>query len=481
MPSRDLASGESSVVLPLGNQRHPISLQFSQAQLCFASTIRRSLPKGMTIEEFIHQVSNCIKSRKPVPGEPSTVNSVAFWRNHYTELLRYTEALEADAERWNNPEASGNGVNNGRHNADTLHLHHVNDGSELASGSNEAPSPPLPCTGLIRSVRVLHDHVSNPTVPAPILRGALKVVIYKLRRVLEATPLDGENYFGLDNTFRTAASGFSICLQGLSHLCRDIPGRLCKDGVISSLIKLFKTAMWQNTQLCVALATTETARRETASSPDPLSLSPREPLVKAPHLLQARTRYLACMITSPAYNMKEGAHVDLIEGLLSVFLTRLGRLLSMSVFQEQISASNIAGGISAVPATAERGETDQIALRLECEQMKSLLRRVTVTSLSDEPELYGNGTRHLAELIKGRRMHPGIGVDNQLGKARRRLQDTLLRGVFGEDGGKFAHALKTPEWEDDLEEEDSTVDETNSEFVDMLWNLIGWESLDTAM
>ncbi|KFY59145.1 hypothetical protein V496_05766 [Pseudogymnoascus sp. VKM F-4515 (FW-2607)] len=448
------------------------------SQLCFASALRERLPKDVTIEEFIRQASDCVKSSKPVPGEASTASSVEFWRNHYTELLRYTEALEADAERWNNSKAFGNGVNDGKRNADTLHPHHANDDSELASESDKAPSNPLPCTGLIKSAQVLHDHVSNPTVPSPILRGALKVTIYKIQRVLEATPLESENYFEPNDPFRNAASGFNVCLEGLSHLCRDIPGRLRKDEIISSLIRLFETAISQNKQLCVSLAMAETARRETASSPDPLSLPSSEPLLKAPHLLRARTRYLACMITSPAYNMKEGSHIDLIEGLLSVLLIRLGGLLSKSIFQEQISASNIAGGISANP---ERGETEKIALKLECEQMKSLLRRVTTTSHSDEPELYGKGTRHLAELIKGKIMQPGIEADNQLGKARRRLQHTLLRGAFGEDGGKFAHALKIPEWEDDVEEEDSTVDETNTEFIDMLWNLIGWESLDTAL
>lgn len=99
-------------------------------------------PWMLTRLEFIRQASDCVKSSKPVPGEASS--SVEFWRNHYTELLRYTEALEADAERWNNSKAFGNGVNDGKRNADTLHPL-ANDDSELASESDKAPSTPLPC------------------------------------------------------------------------------------------------------------------------------------------------------------------------------------------------------------------------------------------------------------------------------------------------------------------------------------------------
>lgn len=99
----------------------------------------------LTRPEFIRQVSDRVKSSKPILGEPFTANSVEFWRNHCTELRRYVEALEADAEQRNNSDSFVNRVNDGKHNADTLHPHHANDDSELVSESDKAPSTSLPC------------------------------------------------------------------------------------------------------------------------------------------------------------------------------------------------------------------------------------------------------------------------------------------------------------------------------------------------
>lgn len=210
-----------------------------------------------------------------------------------------------------------------------------------------------------------------------------------------------------------------------------------------------------------------------------------EQRIKPSRLLEARTRFLTAILTSPAYDMEQSTHIDVMEGMLSVFLKRVGELVSTSVFGEEIAASELAGHISPVPATAGRDEAGELATRLEAEQVKRLLRRVTMTSHSDEPG--PNGKRnlsplHLSDLIKGRIKHPGVDADAVLGTSRRRLQETLLKGVFGEDGAEFRLALKIPEWDGEDEEASVEMDDgVNSEFVETVWECVGWDMLDSGV
>ena len=53
---------------------------------------------------------------------------------------------------------------------------------------------------------------------------------------------ESANHMSLQ-TFNTVAAIFNICLKGLAHLCRDIPGRRCRGHVIFSLVKFFVNAL----------------------------------------------------------------------------------------------------------------------------------------------------------------------------------------------------------------------------------------------
>lgn len=297
--------------------------------------------------------------------------------------------------------------------------------------------------------------------------------------------MEHHNYYPraeLQRSLQTAVAVYNICLKGLSHLCRDIPGRSLKGQVIYSLVKLFKSVLTASQDLCLTLAAAEAARLgEELPSTGPNS-SVGGLRMKAPYLLTERTRFLAAILRSREFDTKQSSHLDVLKGTLAVFLKRVGELLSESVFGEVVAESALPGHISTVPSDAVPDPAHVLAVRLEAEQVKWLLARVTAVGESCREGGGGNeeggpGARHLSELIKGRTTHPGVNADELLGIARRRLRDMLLKGLFGEDGSQYQLALKIPEWEGEEEEGVEVSDEGSDGFVGMVWEAVGWEML----
>lgn len=85
----------------------------------------------------------------------------------------------------------------------------------------------------------------------------------------------------------------------------------------------------------------------------------------------------------------------------------------------------------------------------------------------------------LAAMLAGTKVL-GIGVGKKvvLARARQRLQETLLKGIFGDDGEQFINALKMPESEEGWDNEALQVarDEKGA-FVESVWTTVGWAML----
>lgn len=306
--------------------------------------------------------------------------------------------------------------------------------------------------------------------------------------MFERTSLDPANCyprFELQSPFQIATSVSNLCTEAVLHLCRDIQGRSFKDRVIYSFVKLFKSIVSYNKNLCTTLAIAEIANRKRITPTNSHSSITNELWSGSRHLLRARSKFLASLLTCPTYNLEYGTHRSVVEGMLAVLLKRVGELVSKSVFGEEIAASNLPGHISTVLATTAPNETEQIATRLEAEQMKWILRQITMPARDRVAKPNDNGEvspKHLSDLIKGRAGHLETNVDAILGIARRKVQETLLKGLFGADGTEFRLALNIPEWDGEEEEEVVKMDvDANAEFVEAAWECVGWEILDSKM
>lgn len=282
----------------------------------------------------------------------------------------------------------------------------------------------------------------------------------------------------------------NICLQGLSHLCRDISGRINKGQVIYQICTVFQTTLEDNKRLCqeVADETYQVYR-------DPLPLVQRRTLsglelheIDVPYLLSCRTEFLASIFLGKelAKMPRPTCFVELLEGLSAELYTKVGNLITDTVFKEQITNSNLPGRLTLNPIDGRADEVKALAITIERDQILMMLR-VIVQRLSTSLKVTGgeqSPSDHLAQLISTEKLLVGPGNHGRSYKiAKEKLQQTLCKAIFGEDKGEFAKALKTAAWDDEWGDtlaggkKKKVVNDDGEEYVQGIWELVGWDIL----
>jgi hypothetical protein len=102
--------------------------------------------------------------------------------------------------------------------------------------------------------------------------------------------------------------------------------------------------------------------------------------------------------------------------------------------------------------------------------------------------------KRVLEDISGKERHPlvamlagtkvsgvNMGKGVLLTRAKQRLQETLLKGIFGDDGEQFLSALQMPESVESWEVEPSQYDaDEGQNFVETVWSAVGWDLVFTG-
>ena len=297
----------------------------------------------------------------------------------------------------------------------------------------------------------------------------------------------------LRQTFRFASSTVTICLRALSHLCRDIPGRQpqYKGPVIYQICTIFKRELDQNTKLCQ-----KAADEAYQICRDHLPMAQRRVLsglelheVDVPYLASCRSEFLASVFLSKelAKTPRPTCFVELLEGLSAELYTKVGKLISETVFKESVAESNLPGRLSQIPVDGRADEVKALAVAIERDQILKMLR-VVVNRLSTGATKNGakNGPAdHLAQIISTEKLLVGPGNHGRsYENAKQKLQQTLCKAVFGEDNGDFAQALKGAAWDDERGgllaggDKEVVVNDDGEEFVQGIWELVGWDILE---
>ena len=167
--------------------------------------------------------------------------------------------------------------------------------------------------------------------------------------------------------------------------------------------------------------------------------------------------------------------------------TKVGTLISETVFKEQVTNSNLPGRISLIPVDGRADEVKQLAVAIERHQILKMLR-VIVNRLSGtaDKDVELNPADHLAQLISVESLLVGPGNHGRrfFKTAKERLQHTLCKAVFGEDNGEFAQTLKSAQWDDDWgdelagREKEVAVNNEGEDFVQGIWEMVGWNILE---
>lgn len=283
---------------------------------------------------------------------------------------------------------------------------------------------------------------------------------------------------------------FAHLLQGFDKLNKTTESRGYQGQVIYSFVKLFGdilnslqsvSVMQSQVQPRTEIRThTRKGQIEVFEEIDPGTLDKEtDPRV---HLC----RLLVTMIASlePA---KPG-HIDILEGFFYVLLERVGKTLYVFVFDEEES-----------PILANRSHGDRLQYHGIGANLREALKRKAMQG--EAKYLIWTLERAMTFVCRHHSVNPTAKVTkkkikdastskaavskppdktNLSDRARTRLQNTLLKGIFGAGEKEFKDGLRMPAIaEMDLNAELPTVteDETAEWFKQEVWRLLGWEIL----
>jgi hypothetical protein len=178
-------------------------------------------------------------------------------------------------------------------------------------------------------------------------------------------------------------------------------------------------------------------------------------------------------------NLSRDAHCEVLEGILCALLDHIGSVLSLLVFSDSSGKAEGVAGIlpptGLVDAAHEDLELAVESAKLEGPYLICILRKAM--------EFLQSNTKSMSErgllLFSPRK---ATGDRNLRLSIEETLQNTLLRGVFGDDDDTFQSSLRRSERnvEPDLNKlmQEITPDATSSEwFIGQLWEHLGWSIL----
>lgn len=267
--------------------------------------------------------------------------------------------------------------------------------------------------------------------------------------------------------FKTVAAAFNICLKGLQHLCRDIPGRRCKGQAIYALVYFYKTCLDQLDELCMQEASCEQAQVQQNQNKQ-LTCQSHEQHRRCA-LNSGFVDFLANLLRCPELQIEHPIYMEVVEGLSSTLLETTGSHLSQVIFGERLSTSKRPGGIPSVLENTS-SPTMERAAELKGQQLGVLLKRTTEGRSGEEKQI-------LATILGGSGDYcTNLAIPSIFIRARRRLQETLLKAVFGSDGKEFLNELKITESGEGWNKESSqVVGNLEGTFIEAVWSAVGWD------
>lgn len=166
--------------------------------------------------------------------------------------------------------------------------------------------------------------------------------------------------------------------------------------------------------------------------------------------------------------------MDVLEGMFSALLEEVGGLMSQAIFNDQLSTSNKPGRITCIDKNASES-MNEIAKDLKGRHLVYILKRVLEgRSEKDRQSL-------AAMLANIKRSGTNVSKEVLLSRAKQRLQETLLKGIFGDDGEEFMSALRMPESGEGWDAEaPPIVPDEGQNFVETVWSTVGWDLLSNG-
>jgi hypothetical protein len=327
---------------------------------------------------------------------------------------------------------------------------------------------------LLKQAQSLQELIGDNDVSTEaLIRAVLSSISYlgdMVCRICSASKLRAEaNVEAIScrakRSFNIAAAVFNLCLKGLAHLCRDICGRRSRGQVIYSLVQCFTASLQHLHELCIQELLPCRSANLYKSQASQTTASQKAKGISA--LTMELSKFLINILTSPEFQKTNTSHAEVLEGLFSSLLTQIGGLISRKIFQKQLASSKRPGRICSNDGDASTPQN--LTVDLEGEHLTYVLKRVLDGKNGKEQQA-------LSKMLSGTKLsneNPGEGPLST--RAKRRLQETLLEGIFGPGGNEFIGVLKMPQFDEGWEEVTPTNQEKEETFVESVWSLVGWD------
>lgn len=262
---------------------------------------------------------------------------------------------------------------------------------------------------------------------------------------------------------------FMSVFEALNVISRTIEGRKRKGRLVYAMTMFFSKSL----DLLHTLGGMQLEHEEAIENQDPRRKACVEEAeyVADKHL----ERILSTIVYNLGWKQNQAVHSELLEGILYVVLDHTGRMLSMTVFRENVAASKNPGNITETDGDAIPNKLSKHEMRYAVQVLHNALGG------RDKKDLFlhvlASGKRNLPTQVRmGGSGTISVPHGDLLKKAKILLQSTLVKTTLGHDE---LETLISPSMAEEVS--DSVVDGVENIihgplwFVEQMWSLIGWD------
>ena len=275
---------------------------------------------------------------------------------------------------------------------------------------------------------------------------------------------------------------YPTTVLGLDKLCTksDITSGI--GSVIYEIVVLFETILAKMSTLAIQQAEEmdeSTQKAKTARTKPRAPEQSNNPSSQDHHAIYQSLAQLAATLLT-ALNPSKSSHLQILEGCLCAFLDHLGSSLSLAVFAETQPSQQSEMFFGILPpqglrdmSTLDSG-TAQRAVQLEAPYLIFILDDV-MTLIGGFPEIDRSPATSPFSFS-------GTSNDAFMTQIKERLQNTLLKGVFGDEDETFSNALRRSKRPESRVDGDTAValgpaEQTSEWLVSEVWRALGWSIL----
>ncbi|PGH19413.1 hypothetical protein AJ80_03913 [Polytolypa hystricis UAMH7299] len=285
---------------------------------------------------------------------------------------------------------------------------------------------------------------------------------------------------------------YPFLLQAIKKLSSSDQAINSKGLVTYHIVQLFRVCLEELHQYALSMAKRSLNREKESRGKRAKTKStlkapqgPEALAVGNENVLSSFSHLLASMILS--LNTSRRDHHDILEGFLLFFIEHVGKTLGMFVFHElhsnpelRLDSPNLPP-LASLPAHREAAASERAA-GWECKHLVWILERVM--SFVDKHQT--STPEPSQQDVPTTAMVSSQGY-SLLEDARHKLQNTLLKAVFGTDDPEFKNSLDFPcEPPDYLRDKPllplppSKKEDASQWFTQEVWRLLGWDVLLTG-